>query len=86
MLQDEISIIVRTYTIDEKIDNPESAIDTILDNSYKSSKAEFFKDETERENYKRYLRTTFRDAKQAYNEIYMQSNEKGEDDVKTILE
>lgn len=73
--------------ITRKIEEEETVIETILDKSYEVSKANYFIQEDARRNYKNYLRTRFRETKEAYQEIFIESERKEvKDDTEAILE
>lgn len=74
-------------SIVRKVRNEDLAAETIINNAYNASKAKFFIDENNRKDYSDFLKARFRETRQAYNEIYIRSDKKGEDEyARTILD
>ena len=72
--------------VTRKMEDEETAIETILDKSYEASKATFFIEEESRTDYKNYLRARFRETKEAYKEVFLKPEREGIDDTEAILE
>ena len=60
------------------IKNEDEFIEDIINNSYETSKAEYFKNEDNRRDYKNYLKSRFQEIRQAYNELYLENREEEE--------
>lgn len=72
--------------VTRKMEDEETVVETILDKTYEASKATFFMKEESRRDYKEYLRTKFRETKEAYQDIFIKPEREGKDDTEAILE
>ena len=72
--------------VTRKMEDEETAIETILDRSYEASKATYFLEEESRTDYKNYLKARFRETRGAYQEIFMKPEREEKDDTEAILE
>lgn len=72
--------------VTRKMADEETALETILNNSYEASKATFFTKEESRTDYKNYLRARFRETREAYQEIFLRPEREEKDDTEAILE
>ena len=67
-------------TVYDKIKDEDQAIETIIENSYNASKANYFKNPEDVERYREFLKEKFTQIKQVYIGLNKENSEKGEEE------